>query len=874
MSAEDRAAAVARASRTLGAFLAGDEGARAVLEERSLPTAADYAEQIGAAWDEGGAPELRREKRRRLLQVAAWDLCAQAPLERVGAALADLADACLETTLQACGAPPGLAVIALGKLGGAELNYVSDIDIVFVTDDDAAASTVAAERTLALLGGFAPEGRAYLIDTSLRPEGRSGALVRTLEGALEYHRRWAQPWEHQALIKARAAAGDRDVGARFVEETRALVFPPEVTPERVAAIRKMKARVEEHAARGYQRGRVSATEDVKLGPGGIRDIEFSVQLFQLVHGGSDPSVRAGNTLAALKALTELGYIAEDDGAGLAVAYRWLRTVEHRLQLWRERRVRVLPQDDEGRSRLARAMRLEGSHLRSPAQRFDSTHRAVLADVRGRFEKLFYRPLIETFADAASLRLSPEALRERLRVLGFRDAERAARTLGDLVGGTSRRAKLLRVLSPAMLRFLSTAPAPDDGLLAFLRLAESLGTRLDVLGALRDNPPGLALLGRVLGSGRVLGELLRHVPEEIASVAHPDGPAAPKPRARLVGDALASLEWREPQDRLDGLRRFKRRELVRVALADLGGRADVVGVGAALADLADACLEAALDGAELPLAVVGMGKLGGRELNYPSDIDVLLVHDGDPAAADALAEELVRAIGEVTPEGQAFRIDLGLRPEGKAGALVRSLDASLEYYERWGRPWERLALTKARPSAGDRGLARRFVEGVRRYAHPDRVEDSWLREIRHLKARMERERVPAGVDARRHMKLGPGGMSDIEFGAGLLALAHGADIEGLRASGTLEVLAAARGAGLVSDEDERRLREAYVFLARLRNRLYLLAGRAVDVLPDKPETLEAAGIAMGFVEQPRQELEETFLRLTRRARRVAEPLIFA
>ena len=868
---DELAHALRAASKTLAELLERDEQAGAILPDPDLPDADAYLRTMRCEWGAAGAPALRRERRRRLLQVAAWDLSGRASLERVGEALADLADACLQAVLDGIDAPEDVAVVALGKLGGRELNYVSDIDVAFVADGDVARATKAAEELIAIVGGFSPEGRAYIVDASLRPEGRSGPLVRSLESALGYYRRWAEPWEHQALIKARAAAGNRALGDRFVAETRACVYPQEVSPERIGSIRRMKERVEEHAARG--RRAKAADDDVKLGPGGIRDIEFSTQLFQLVHGGGDPSVRSPNTLAALAALAARGYIAEDDGAGLATAYGWLRAVEHRLQLWQERRVRIVPRDEEGRARLARALGLRGDGWSSPAERFDERHRAVLADVRGRFERLFYRPLIETLADPATAGLSPEALRERLRVLGFRDAERAARTLGELVAGTSRRAKLLRVMSPALLRSLAAAPAPDDGLLSFLLLAESLEARLDVLGALRDNPPAIALLGRALGSGRHLGELLRHVPEEVAAIAEHDRRPPWKPRERLAREAVASLGWREAARRLDGLRRFKRRELVRVVLGDISGALDVEAVGAGLADLADACFDAALSDSEVQLGVVALGKHGGRELNYASDIDVVFVHAGEHARAERAAEALVRAFGEVTLEGQSFRIDLGLRPEGKAGALTRSLDAYAEYYARWAKPWERLALTRARAAAGDPALARRLVDVAREHCFPGRVDPAWLAEIRHLKARMERERIPAGVEPRRHIKLGPGGMSDVEFAAGLLQLVHGHDVESLRVVGTVPALAGARAAGLIGEEDERRLREAYLFLARLRNSLYLLAGRAVDVLPDKPETLEAAGVALGFTEQPRQELEERYLRLTRRARRVAEQLIY-
>lgn len=868
-----RAAAVGAGSRTLAQLLERDERARHLLGSAGpLPSGPAYAEALSAALDDGGMPELRREKRRRLLEIAARDLAGEIDLEEAGRCLADLADACLGTSLAHLRAEGGLGIVAMGKLGGRELNYCSDIDLMFVSDGDPR-SAAAAEVLLKEIGGFWPEGQAYRIDLNLRPEGRSGPLVRPLDAYLEYYRRWAKEWEHQALLKARHSAGDEDLAGALVERTREIVFPRGIPPERVASIRKMKERVEEHAARSSRKLKVTEQNDVKLGPGGIRDIEFSVQLLQLVHGSSDPGVRSPNTLEALSALVGGGYVAEDDGAGLAVSYRWLRTVEHRLQLWQERQVHHLPADEAALRRIALVMGFKDTPGASAAMRFEAAHRGVLADVRGRFEKLFYRPMIESLADTPGAKLSDEALQERLRILGFRDVARAARTLDGLVSGTSRRAKAFRVLTPALLRWLAATPAPDDGLLSFLRLGDALEGRLAVLGAFRDNPPGLALLAKVLGSGRLLGEVLSHVPDELTTIAGAGRTELRKGRGQLLHEAAASLGWRGSDRRLEGLRRFKRREMMRIAVDDVAGGSSAAQVGRSLADLADACLEAALQEHGSDLAVIGMGKLGGRELSYSSDIDVMFVHDGDPGGAEKAAEDLMRAIGEVTPEGQAFRIDAGLRPEGKSGALARSIRSFREYYERWASPWEFQALTKARPAAGSAEIGRHFLEEAVSFTYRSELPPAWLAEIRHLKARMEKERLPRGIDPRRHLKLGPGGLSDIEFAVQIAQLRHGAALPPLRVTSTLDALGAAGEAGILTPDDARQLEEALRFLMALRNHMFFLYARPTDALPTKPEDLEAIGISLGLSPQPRQELEETYLRNTRRTRRICERLIY-
>lgn len=873
-SEHPRVVALRLASRSLTQFVDEDGSARSlILEDAPLPDLPAYGPLLRDAVARDGMGELRLEKRRRLLAIAARDVAGELSLEIVGAHLSALADAALVVTLDELGGSADLAVIAMGKLGGEELNYSSDIDLMFVIDDDAdlTAASQVATALLRELGSITPQGQPFRIDTNLRPEGRSGPLVRSRSGFLEYYKRWAEMWEFQALIKARASAGDADLGRRFVDETRPFVFERAASADGVTSIRRMKERVEEHALRSARSAKATR-DDVKLGPGGIRDIEFPIQLLQLVHGGGDLSVRSGNTLEAAAALVDGGYIAEEDGAGLSVDYRWLRTVEHRIQLWQERQVHVLPADDEGRARLARSMGFRDSPEAAAADRFQTAHSRVLSDVRGRFEKLFYRPMVESLADSAAVGLSPEALKERLRVLGFRDVDRAVRTLSGLVGGTDRRAKLFRVLTPAMLRFLASTPQPDQGLFSFLRVGEALEGRVDALGALRDNPPGLQFLADVLGSGRFLGDVLVHVPEELAAIADPQGPGAAKDLARLQREAAASLSWRSPEERWNGLRRFKRRETLRIALSDLARRSDVAQVGSWLSDLAAACIEAALDGGD-GFAVVGMGKLGGRELNYASDVDVLFVHRGDGQAAEKRAESLLRAIGEVTPEGQAFRVDAALRPEGKSGPLSRSMESYREYYDKWGDHWEHQALIKARVVAGDPELGAQLVAVARSVAFPAALPPEALQQVRHLKARMEKERVPKGVDPRRHLKLGPGGIADVEFAVQLLQRIHGHAHPELQVTGTLEALDIALGLGLVSEDDVARLREAFIFLMELRNRIFFLFAKPVDALPTKPEDLEALGIAMGLKAHPRQEIEERFLRVSRRARKVAERLIY-
>src|SRR6266511_1312779 len=447
---------------------------------------------IAQATSDPGAFAAGLRRRPALRRLAVRDLDGGAPVDSVGAELANLADACLQAGLElatraqaAPGDPPvGLAVLAMGKLGGRELNYVSDIDVLFCHEPATGADAelagklggAIARELIAGLGGPNPEGPGFQVDPNLRPEGRNGPLTRTLGSYLAYWDRWAEPWELQALIKVRPAAGDRHLGERFVAEAARRVYPERFDPATVAAVRHMKARVESSRA-----ARAGGELQVKLGPGGLRDIEFAVQLLQLVHGRHDPALRSGTTLVALERLTAAGFVGRADAAQLADAYRFLRTVEHRLQLTDERRTHTIPAGEAERRRHA-------------------------ATVRGLHEKLFYRPLLEVFGAVPS-GLDPSNAAERLAALGFANPDRAMAHLRALTAGLTRRATLLRAMLPVMLTWLADTPDPDGGLTALRVVAERLGHRDAFFGTLRDNPSVAELVCTVLGTSRLLGELL-------------------------------------------------------------------------------------------------------------------------------------------------------------------------------------------------------------------------------------------------------------------------------------------------------------------------------------------------------------------------------
>lgn len=889
-----RLAAVLGLSTSLGAFLSRHPEHASVITDaragraKTLRSMTEQATRL-VLRSEHPMAALRVWKRRELLRIACRDLSGGSTIEEVGRELAWLAEAAVRAALASLireQHPPARArfcVIGMGKLGGQELNYSSDIDVIFVFDGDERArawATKIGEGIVQRLGATTEEGQAFRVDTTLRPEGRDGALVRSLAAYAAYYERSARPWEFQALIKSRPIAGDHLLGEQFTDLVRPYVYPERLAAEAIREIRGLKVRAERAlAARGI------ADREVKRGPGGLRDIEFAVQLLQLVHARRDEGLRSPNTLEALSALAHRAYVGDQDAAELTEAYRFLRRVEHRLQLAQELQTHTVPTDERARRRLARAMGFVDTGTGTALEEFDVAWRNTQRVVRRIHEKLFYRPLLERFAQAPAL--APDAAQERLNALGFRSPGRALKFLGDLTAGLSRRAQLMRTLLPVMLDWMSEAPDPDLAVSAFRDIALRVGGNPAALGALRDSPPVVEILCRVLGTSRLLGEHLLHVPELVAEMAD-SRTLARRTREQYLHEAMEYVEWRgDPDTRGAALRRLKRLGLVRLACRDLAGGASVDEVGRELAALAEGVVRSALASllVENPapydarFCIIGMGKLGGEELNYSSDIDVIFVYDGDDDRtahpwATTIAEGLIQRLAATTDEGQAFRVDTSLRPEGRDGALVRSLAAYRAYYERWAHPWEFQALIKARPVAGDPTLGQQFIDLVRPLVFPEAVTPEAIREIRGLKARIERERLGAREDPRTQMKVGIGGLIDIEFTIQFLQLCNGVRDPRLRVQGTIAAIAAATEVSLLDLEKGRWLVEAYRFLNRVRNTLYLVRGRPGDSLPTDADELDLLARALGYPSAgARTTFTEDYRRATRRARQVCEDVFY-
>jgi glutamate-ammonia-ligase adenylyltransferase len=679
---------------------------------------ADLLDAVGAVdgyaalTEDAGRNALRIRYRRHVARLAAYDLSRPEPLAAIAdvtAFLADLAGAALEASLAvaraqvtAGGRGPGrfsreevdgtlFAIIGMGKAGARELNYVSDVDVIFVAEPADEEDGVSAGRAIEVATRLAVltmrgidepgiEPGLWEVDANLRPEGKAGALVRTLDSHLTYYDRWAKGWEFQALLKARPLAGDPALGDRYVAAVAPRVWSSAGRENFVESVQRMRGRVTEN---------IPAAEvdiQLKLGPGGMRDIEFTVQLLQLVHGQNDEAVRQAGTLRALDALAEQGYIGRREAAEFAEEYRFLRLLEHRLQLQKLRRTHLMPRDENGLRILARATGLATS-ADELTQRWSATKNAV----RSLHERLFYRPLLAAVAQLPEedFALTSAQAAARLSAIGFTDARSALGHIGALTQGVSRRATIQRNLLPIMLQWLADGADPDHGLLTFRRLSEALGDRSWFLRMLRDSSGAAHRLTQVLSGSRFVGDLLERIPEAAAWFDE-DDELRPRTWRALEEEAVATVNRHSTLEAAaTALRTARRREVLRLAISAIVGLLTVEELGRGLSDITTAILRGLVRGIrreEGPwpeFAIIAMGRYGGGELGFGSDADLMYVYRPiagmDPDLAHRRAQHIVSELNRLTEDHRLpLDLDAGLRPEGKNGPVVRSLASYRAY----------------------------------------------------------------------------------------------------------------------------------------------------------------------------------------------------
>lgn len=868
---------------------------------------------------------LRQAYRQQLTHIALADLTAPDPLDLlpvVSQHLADLAAAALEGALAIARAELAavhgaetvraidLAIIGMGKCGARELNYISDVDVIYTAAhrpladlspdfqplDEQKLIALATELVQAVSRAImapAAEPPLWELDANLRPEGKDGALVRTIDSYVSYYRRWAENWEFQALLKARPLAGSPQLGERWLAAMNPFVWESAARQGFVESVQRMRERVTDHIPADQ------VESQIKLGPGGLRDIEFTVQLLQLVHGRSDERVRTQATLDSIAALSAASYIGRTDAASFTRDYASLRLLEHRIQLLHLRRTHLMPSSVAEQRILARSL---GPGWGGPnpltAQGLVKHWQAIKRQVRSLHERLFFRPLLAAVSNLSKdqLALTPQAAADRLAALGYKDPKRAMTHIEALTKGLRRSAEIQRTLMPVLLGWLAAGVDPDAGLLGFRRVSESLGSSSWYLRMLRDSPAAAERLCSLLSSSRFISDLLEDTADPIAWLDREED-LKPRPTEVMLQELRSQLSRHaQAPEAIRAVRMARRREILRLAMGQALGLNSQQEVAAALSDIDRGAIGAALALAErelteqgqeplTELAVIAMGRQGGAEISYGSDSDLIYLHrplpGADESAAQAQAEALINRMVALLKQPtsppiraeKVLEIDADLRPEGKQGALVRSLDSYRDYYERWAETWEFQALLRARPFAGSPQVGQAFLKLIDPYRYPASFSPAQVTEVRRMKARVETERMPRGADPSRQLKLGRGGLTDIEWLVQLLQLQHAHRIEGLRTTSTLGALAAAREEGLVSAEQEEALSRAWLLASTIRGLNLLRTGRASDSLPTVRSDLEAIARWMGYPPRSASVLEDDYLRMTRQARAVFEELFY-
>jgi [glutamine synthetase] adenylyltransferase / [glutamine synthetase]-adenylyl-L-tyrosine phosphorylase len=870
---------------------------------------------------------LRSYKRRVNLRIALRDLQRRATFPEIAREISHAADALVESALEMAtvdllashGRPQahdpagrivdaGMTVLALGKLGGQELNYSSDIDLLFLYSRDGETSgapghpetqignkeffTGVAERLARGLGHIGAEGQVFRVDCRLRPGGRDGDLVVPLEAAVAYYRTWARPWERQALIKARHCAGDAALAARFLSEVEPIIYPEEADPVVADSVRSMKDRIDAELAR-----RGIAPFHLKLGRGGIREIEFTAQALQLVHGGKEPWLREPNTLLALHRLTDKGLLSLSEYGALTAAYVFLREAEHRLQLHRNLQRSVMPSTARDRRVLARSLGFRDAVHQQEAAAFGARLEEHREAVRGTYDAVLARLSQATLEESASADpfldgMSDRDVADHLAAQGVRDA-------GSLLGSVQSLARLLaspaaspsarrafRHVTPVILRELAEVHAPVRALRTLERFLTSLALDKVELQRLFDRREIFGPLMRLFAGSPVLSSILVHRPALVLEEGFGSEVARGRDVDEHISHLLPSLETLpDSRDIAAPLRVYQRTQILYIGLKDLNQQAGPNLVQRALTALAEAILRVCVaasarltgwpvgEGTHTPgLIVLGLGKMGYREMDYASDLDLIFLYEagaGPPAArhasANLLAQRAVEMLTSMTREGALYPVDMRLRPFGGEGELAQPVEQVLPYMETTAGVWEHQSFLKARAVAGDLTAGEETVLALEQAAFQCAAREDPGPAIREMR---ERLRQAAGtVEGRPDIKMGEGGLASIQFAVQCLQLRH--RIPSPPFKRTTRLLSALKGAGVLDERGYRSLFTGFQFLRRLEHQLRLAQGRALSLLPESTDLLEELSVAMGYVPEEEQPARVRMLADLERHRRRVE-----
>ncbi|MFA7061354.1 MAG: bifunctional [glutamate--ammonia ligase]-adenylyl-L-tyrosine phosphorylase/[glutamate--ammonia-ligase] adenylyltransferase [Pedobacter sp.] len=861
---------------------------------------------------------LREFKRLEILRIAARDLNGLAPLEEVTAELSNLAAAslqiayevCRRSLIRECGLPlmqaesglreAEMTVIGMGKLGGQELNFSSDIDIIYFYESDKGATSgiengsgsnkgvvslhtffnKLGEMISKALSQVTEDGFVFRVDVGLRPEGKSGDMAVSLRSAEVYYESWGQSWERTAMLKGRPVAGSLELGEKLLRMLQPFVYRKYLDYNLIEDMKNMKQKIDASLTRSAE-----AESNLKLGRGGIREIEFFIQALQLVYAGKNPNLRERNSLKALDTLLAARLISEEDQRQLSEAYRFLRTVEHRIQVVQERQTHNLPAREDELHALSRRCGFLRSNGLERFREVLEGHRSNVSAIYGnlfhsRDDKILLevKPEVLFFLDSKA---DPDLVKDMLAERHFEDVDRAYENLLSLRRGpekgnlTARSRSILEKIAPLFLQELFESPDPDLALTNLERFLTVIGTRSSYYALLAENRETLKLLVSLFGMSEFLSKILINHPELLDSMVARSYVSTIKPREMMESELSNLLEQSEYfEDQLDVLRRYRNEEFLRIGMNDIHGKLKQGEITTQLTHLGETCLAAAfslggealkrfgkptycLDGDETgaSLAVVALGKLGGGELNYHSDLDIIFVYDhqgytdGEKQISNheyfaKLAQKMISILTMQTREGYVYKIDTRLRPSGNAGPLVTSLESFLEYHRKEAQIWERQALTKARVVLGEEVLSSQLHDVIRHTVYGTSIDDNGRQEIHRLRMRMEHE-LAKETGGSYNIKTGRGGLVDVEFASQYLQLKYGCRYPELRTTSTIMVLNEVMTLGLVNAANCETLISGYKFLRRLENRLRIIHDYSSNDLSGSRHYLNKLARRLGY-----------------------------
>lgn len=865
---------------------------------------------------------IRRYKRRESLRIALRDLLQDANVETTTLELANLAEAALQncyeigcsqmkpkygTPLNEDGTSPcRFAIIGMGKLGGYELNFSSDIDLIFVYSDEGKTDegidnseyySRLCEFIIKAMSDVTADGYVFRVDIRLRPESSAGVIIRSMESYESYYEGWGDLWERQALIKARTVAGNMDFGEEFIRMIQPFVFQrylDGVTLNEIKTdIRNTKERIEDRLLGE----RIDIEKHVKLGPGAIRDIEFTVQCLQMIHGGKSRSLCSQNTLETLAALNTNKLLESEDVDVLSDAYRFLRRVENAIQIESDQQRYSIPAKSDEATQLARRLGYREDALES----FQQDYQIHTTQVRAIFEKVMNVTDQEQLDVAVLLNQDDiDQIEQKLGQFGFENVREAHRLLRQLANGgegqqfsPSVRRTFFK-LAPSLLKCISDAPDPDMALRYFEAFAAKVGARSSYYTMFMERQGALEAIISVCGSSLYLADLLIKSPELFDLLTVSTFTEYPKTLVQKHEEVNQILKNTVESQVLSSLRRYKNDEIWRIALRNILGKADLPTTTEELSDLAEAILQGIYrqidiqlrkehgtptsdDGAPVTFAIIAMGKFGGRDLNFSSDLDIMYVYteDGNTSQGMPNAEyfstlglELVNQLGG--NHGMSiYELDLRLRPYGTGGAIALPLEGYQNYYNNSAEIWERQALTRARVVAGDiDGLGNRYIEIAHSFCYSHPINSEEKSEIVHTRQRKEsqatrktkprRRRSGKGKGSTANVKSGYGGLVDIEFAVQTLQLIHGTENKSIREPNTLIAIEKLFEIGILTETQRKGLTESYQYLRSVENALRIVHDRALDALPTNRTELSQLARRIGYEETENASIIEAFL----------------